>query len=529
MSSDLTPQDIAQIVWGHKKKIFLCLLLSVAASLAVTAAMRPRYRSEAMLFVRLGRENVALDPTASMGAGAVVAVPQAREEEINSVVEILQSRALTEKLVDQFGAEALLYGESRTAAEFSREHVEPVAADRFALPQPIAQWWQRIVPDSGSNLREEAIRRVGQRLSAQAPKRSTVIHIAFDGPTPAIAQQVVDRLIELYLEEHVRLNRTPGTHDFFSEQTDELGQRLVDAETALRDLKNATGTASIEDQRLILVERIGRLEDDLLQTRSDLAACEAELDALDEKLDELPETRITQRTSGLPNLAADGMRQQLYTLQLKEQELLTTFQEETRQVKEIRRQIAEARAILAKEEYDRTQSTNGADPTYAQLHLTKHTKETLADSLRSRRETIEQQLADARQVLNGLNNTELKLVRLQRDVELAEANYRRYADNLEQARIDQALKLERISNISIAQRASLNTLRVRPDSLLNLMLGIFAGLSLGGIVVVISEHFRSGPAPPSRANRPAALPVADVEAIESLSARGRGRPGLAPS
>src|SRR5258708_17214696 len=66
------------------------------------------YRSTAKLFVRLGRENVTLDPTATFGQTPVVAVPPTRENEINSVVEILRTRALLEEVVDRVGPAAIL-------------------------------------------------------------------------------------------------------------------------------------------------------------------------------------------------------------------------------------------------------------------------------------------------------------------------------------------------------------------------------------------------------------------------------------
>lgn len=47
---------------------------------AVVVIFMPRaYRSQAKLFVRLGRENAALDPTASFGQSPVVAVPASRK------------------------------------------------------------------------------------------------------------------------------------------------------------------------------------------------------------------------------------------------------------------------------------------------------------------------------------------------------------------------------------------------------------------------------------------------------------------
>ena len=496
MSSEINPREVLRMFFRHKGKFIACVFAVFAVAVVGTALMKPRYRSEAMLFVRLGRENVALDPTASIGSGSVVAVPSMREDEINSVVEILLSRSLAERIVDAFGPAALLGESSGPAGTLVKTTAPDDAAQQSRATQSslagastVVEWWQRAFPARPPDPREDAVELVQRRLSVYAPKKSMIIHIGFEGHTPEQSQAVVRKVIELYLEDHVRLNRTPGSHDFFSEQTDESRNRLNAAEKELRDLKNSTGMASVVEQRVILVERIGRLEDSLLTTTAELRTYDAELAAIREKLDRLPETRVTQRVSGLPNVAADGMRQQLYALQLKEQELKSTFTSEARQVKEIRRQIEEARAILASEEYDRTQSTNAADPTYAQLHLTLHAKETVAASLRAKVTAVEGQLSEARTSLAKLNDDEMRLAQLQREVELQEESYRRYAANLELARIDQALKMERISNIGVAQAATYSSQPVRPQRRVNLAIGLAAALASGLMLVLACEYF----------------------------------------
>jgi uncharacterized protein involved in exopolysaccharide biosynthesis len=487
MAEDLTPRFALHVVFRHKKKVLCLALLVTGCAVALTALIQPRYRSEAMLFVRLGRENVALDPTASMGGGSVVAIPQAREDEINSLVEILKSRVLAERIVDEFGPEKILGKTAeRQPATTALSPVNQWLEDHLGSLEP---YWDRLAPGPPASPREEALEKFARLLNVWAPRRSTVVYVSYDAPSAETAQQIVTRMLDLYMEEHVRLNRTAGSHDFFVEQSQQSRQRLTAAEEQLRDLKNRTGMASVADQRTILVERVGRLEDGLLASNTELTSLEAEIAALNEKLDRLPETRVTQRVSGLPNQAADLMRQQLYGLQLKEQELLSKFKEETREVKEIRRQVQEAQAILAKEEYDRTQSTNSADPTFAQLHLNLHSKQTVLASLRARVERSREQLVQARAALELLNDHEMKLVQLQREVELEEANYRKYADNLEQARIDQALKLERISNIGVAQPATYEPRQVRPNTRLQIALGVLVGVLSGVLLAFAAEYY----------------------------------------
>ena len=69
------------------------------------------YESEAKLLIKIGRENVSLDPSVS---GPIVGMQQSRENEVKSELAILTSRYLAERVVETVGAEALLGSTSDT-------------------------------------------------------------------------------------------------------------------------------------------------------------------------------------------------------------------------------------------------------------------------------------------------------------------------------------------------------------------------------------------------------------------------------
>src|SRR4051812_49788613 len=79
----------------------------VVAAVVGTLLMPRTYYSEARLFVRFGREN-QVDPTAS--GGQMVSLYESRESEINSLIEILKSRAICDRVVSELGPGFVLYG-----------------------------------------------------------------------------------------------------------------------------------------------------------------------------------------------------------------------------------------------------------------------------------------------------------------------------------------------------------------------------------------------------------------------------------
>ena len=81
-------------------------------------------------------------------------------------------------------------------------------------------------------------------------------------------------------------------------------------------------------------------------------------------------------------------------------------------------------------------------------------------------------MAGERERLQKLNQDQLLIARLQRDVDLQEGHYRKYADNLEQIQIDGALASERMSNISVVQPATYDAQPVRPRLFVTLGIGL---------------------------------------------------------
>ena len=60
-------RDLYYVLFRHRRKIFL-FFAAVVVTVTVGTFMSPEiYRSEAKLLVRLGRESVSLDPTATTG------------------------------------------------------------------------------------------------------------------------------------------------------------------------------------------------------------------------------------------------------------------------------------------------------------------------------------------------------------------------------------------------------------------------------------------------------------------------------
>lgn len=479
------------VLFRHKRKALL-FCLGMLLPLTLHTILSPSvYRSDAKLLVKVGRENVTLDPTVT--TGRVMDLPRTRQSEVNSEVEILQSRDLIEKVVDSIGIDEFLTGK-RTGEDAGLDEkgsfIDSIKAWKRSILEVFG--WSRAPGELDKRqqamIREEIVRAIFEKLDISTSKESNIISISYEASSPVVAHDVVSKLITFYLDKHISVHRTPGSYEFFIQQTEQLERSLAKTAAELRDLKNRTGAVSIDEQRRIILGWLAALRQELEQTEAAKAASRAKLENQRELMAKLPETIVTEKTSGLPNPAADKMRERLFELQLKEQDLTSKFTENSLPVQEIRRQISEARALLLKEERTRTETKQGLNTTYQQLQMSLVNEEANMSSLEAKARALQNQVSRAESELKNLNESEILISQLQREMNIQEELYRKNADSLEQARIDQSLEMGKISNISVVEPATYPVRPIGSNRMLKLLTGFLLALFAGVALAFLAEY-----------------------------------------
>jgi uncharacterized protein involved in exopolysaccharide biosynthesis len=461
----LTPQQLRdwfQFVTSALKRHWKLSAAAFAIVLAVTAVglvLSPRhYYSEARLYVGFGRENV-LDPTAS--SGQIVSVNESRETELNSLLEVLRSHAVCEKLVESLGPDFILNGNPSTAAK-TLSTASPVAA-QLAENSPAQQ---------------QAIQQLEKMLEIWVPRKSNIISIRCRANSPEIAQTIVARLVDIYLHEHVRVHQTAGSYEFFAERTQAARQEWQTASDKLRKLKDQLGIVTIDGKRQLLQSKIADVEGKLLNNRSESNTSQAKIASLQQLTATLPATIVTQEAQA-PNAAFDNMRGTLFQLEAKAQELNSTMSDNHPKLQSIREQIGDLRTALDEQAPQRLQSTRAVNPSRQALELSLLNEQSNLQALMGQALSLADLKQRLQTELEQLNGQEATLAQLKQDVDLAEARQRTYAEKLEQASINRSLDEQRISSLSIVQPASYSTRPSGPRRLYVAVLGLITATLSG--------------------------------------------------
>jgi uncharacterized protein involved in exopolysaccharide biosynthesis len=471
------PRELVVAFFRHKKKAAAFVLTVLAAATLVILYAPRKYRSEAQLFLQVGRESIRLDPTAT--TGQTMALQQSgRDSEIATTVEVLKSRAIIEETVDRLTPEVVL-GEQAEAAQPNRL-VEVVLAPLSYVAQAV----KNIDPVSK---REQAIIAIQDHYWVFAEFDSTVIVLNYDGKTPQLAQQVVQTIVDVYEDMHVRLHQTAGSKPFFEQQRAVLAEQLAAAEAALRDVKNKAGIVSVEARRDTLEKRLAEIELTRNATTQQEAAAMALAAALSERIAAMPD-RVHATTRMVPNTGTDALRTELYELEVQLLDLEAKYQAEHPLVVSARSRLADARASINDATELREESEDALNENQRSLALDLARTETQAASLKAQLAKLDEQRAIVAAELQELNDFELEVHQLDRAATLANTNYFRYCEAFEQARMDDELSRQEITNVSLVQPATFVEKPVSPSKLLVAALSLaFAAAGATALVLCCEQ------------------------------------------
>jgi uncharacterized protein involved in exopolysaccharide biosynthesis/Mrp family chromosome partitioning ATPase len=296
------------------------------------------------------------------------------------------------------------------------------------LSERITAFRKRLTMDKDqppSNPTSVAVELLMKKLNIYVQEKSNILAINYTADTPDTAWDVVRKVIEFYREKHIIVHKTPGAFEFFAKETEDLKKQLDQAEVDLRNFKNLFGIASLKEQQNLLVTRDRDLRTQAENIEVRAASSQTKIETL---------RNLQARGPGAarePGATILGIQDQ----------------------KEIQTAIWQAEAEQA--------------------------------SLNTETEKIKVQQAKVEVELKALNDTEVRLTDMERNREIIRGQYQKYMENLEQARVDEALEAKKFSTISVVQDATLPRLPDERQRKLKLLVAVFVGL-VGGLGIAFA-------------------------------------------
>ena len=233
------------------------MVLFVVGVLSILAMifLPKKYNSEAMVFVKLGRETVSLDPTATTGNR--ISVLESRDNEINSIRDMLYSRGIIETVVDRIGPEVIL-GEAPLTDEVFESSVAPES-------------------DFRNSPRQKAIKEIRENVGVTNARKSSVLALSANAASPELAQRILTEYLGAYQAMHTNAHQTPESNSFFEEQAAILKVQWQESMKALQIAKEDASVVSIEGAKANLKEQTHQAETQLMGIEVRLKSTQARL------------------------------------------------------------------------------------------------------------------------------------------------------------------------------------------------------------------------------------------------------------
>ncbi|MGV3608738.1 MAG: GumC family protein [Planctomycetaceae bacterium] len=459
-----------------KSALFMALVMGV--TVVGVGLTKKHYLSDARIRVGFGR-NLVLDPTAQ--TGEKISYFENRENEINSLLEVLESRSILDQVVERIGATNILEGKLPTGVTPESLTAELDASGPSADVEVTASSTTAGTREKSHQL---AVARLERETHVSVPKKSNIIVIGAKSATPEMAQAIVATLVSVYQREHLRVQNTPGSYKFFFEKANEARSNWQSAAAKLKAVKDRAGVITMEGKRNLLMEQVRDIETKLLAGESEMAGTNARIKSLQQQIAVLP-LRLEVSTLSSPNQAADGMRAEYYKLQSQEQERLSRMSEDHPQITALRAQMVDLEKILAAQSPTREQPTVAINPSRQALELELLKEESSLEAIEARKKSLLAQKKDLAKELTDLNELEIEVAGLQQEVDLAESRFRNLQDKREQAHTNLQLDEDRISNLTIVQPASFISKGHGTSRALLLILGAFVG-TFGGLLLAFA-------------------------------------------
>lgn len=438
--------------------------------------------------MQLGRSSVELDPTSTIGQ--TVSVQESRETEIRSIAEILTSRALAEKVVDQVGVEKILA--STLPSWLQLPKLDGLFSNTEAGSDPA----NPLVAERSSaeiKRRELAVKAIIGALKVEPGKKSTVISISCEAQTPYLAQELVKTLITIYEDEHVRLNRTEGSLKFFEEKYKEEENKVVVAAEAIRTFKLEKGFTTISGHQQLLEREIDKLDLDLIDTEASIREAEAKLNKITQLLDEHDASLVSEETEGVENETFAAVRASLYLQELDYQRLLASYSEAHPLVKRKKQEIEKSTKILQSIPAERQETKTVAHPNSIALKLELANTTAALEGLQAKAKSLAENRSAARKSLEDLSEWELKMAELERAKDIAQTDLYAFAKKRAEASVIDQLDNAHISNVTVAQPASLILKAVFPKNSIVGLGGLMGSLMMTCLSAVYFDRKRIFP------------------------------------
>lgn len=481
-------QELVALLWRRRALIAVVFATGLITVTVLAWLKAPTYRATATIMVTPARATITVSPDANEGS-------RIAPLDLDSEVALLSSKELLREVLEPYRSQS--NDDQPTGlvhAVLSALHYP------FGLPGRIYRRIHDLPPVSGF---EDWVDSVANHFAFTPIGRSSLIEVAYEDPQPQWAAELVNKVVSLHLEHHVRMNQESGAQEFYEQQRELLAAKLGQAEGALRDFSEREGIDTMNDSLTSLRARVAGIESSMAETDAKLAESNAKANFLARATTGIE--RGGNPAAPSAGLGGDLVRARILELELQRSTLLAQYAPTSMKVADIDRQLAEAKRLLKEQGQPGAPVVNDTGRLTLEIDLTKSRAQTAA--LEARAQTLRTQLDGYLTQLEHLEGVGSEQDRLQQEVNTAKQSLLTYLKKEEEARFSTALDKSRIVNVRIVDRAVIPETPEPSKRTTTILLGAIMSLAAALGLALARDRLDPSVKSSSEARRISGLPV----------------------
>lgn len=462
MNQQITLSDILSSVINNRSRV-LMTFLTVMVLVTMAYLMWPRkYGSEGRLFVQLGKTGTGMDPTPG---GQSISIQDSRETEVLSVGELVKSRAIVSKVVEAIGPDEILKSKFDFLPSIPMPNLS-FGSNKGGMSKEEYEKLKRF---------ELACKKIEEELAVSTEKKTCVISVYCTANSPLLAQKIVSRILAETQAKHLEVNSVSPSKAFFDNNFAGKQSSLIAAQKELGDFRNEHSFLSISGAVNTQQSIINKLKLELIDADVQLKQAESRLKNIRKQMTGIDQT-VSIPKSGVEKLSTEESRTELFKLESelnRQEQLLSQNHPRLTLLKESVASLRDQFDVLPS---DRTESVEQFNPVFEKVKVSL--VHAIADekSARSRLEHLRSKNELAANQLEKLNGLAVEAGQRNRDVDIAQRELEVFIQKRAEATIIAELDDTNVSDVVVAQAATLPIKHHSPRG--SLMLG-------GGMILAL--------------------------------------------
>jgi uncharacterized protein involved in exopolysaccharide biosynthesis len=309
---------------------------------------------------------------------------------------------------------------------------------------------------AGGEATAKALRKLEKDLKVSPVLKANMLRATYSSSNPAEVKAVLDALANGYLNAHLQAHASAGVYDLFDKQASYYQGQLKELQDQLATFHEQRNIVTLSAQKDLNLRKLLELQASLKDTEAALAANSRKTLQLREQLANL-KPRITTQARQMPNqYSVERLNTMLVELKNRRTDLAAKFQPQDRLIQDVDKQIADTKAALeSANRLSSTEETTDVNPLRQSIEAELAKSEVATTEQRVHLASLNQQIAAYRQSLSGLQNAAADDDQLLRRIKETEDNFFLYSKKREEARIEEVMDRQKITNVALVEQPRL--------------------------------------------------------------------------